>query len=192
MPVGRVLSGSAMALVAAAVIALWPASLGGSTTLIVVSGASMESTYRHGDLVVVRSHPADVGDVAAFRVPDGTPGAGMLVIHRLVEEHDGRWISQGDNRDTRDPWWLTRDDLVGTPVAHLPRAGIWLAWAGSPVGLALFAGLVTAWLAWPSRDTPSSNAALTTAATDRGEGLPPTPVAGAGTLWTAQVPPAGR
>ena len=49
---------------------LWPTSLGGCTTLTIVSGHSMEPTYYTGDLVVSRCGDVGVGDVITYRPPD--------------------------------------------------------------------------------------------------------------------------
>ena len=110
-PVRSVLSWTLTAAVIAAVAFLWPATLGGSTRLIVVSGHSMEPTYDYGDIVVARdSGDARVGDVVVFAVPEGV-GEGILVIHRVIEIDDaGFLVTQGDNRDRPDEWQLTQDD----------------------------------------------------------------------------------
>jgi signal peptidase I len=168
-----------LALVVAAV-AFWPAHLGGSTRMVLVSGTSMEPTYLLGDVVVVRSNDTpEVGDVVVFAIPEGT-GAGMLVIHRIVGTDDGGFfVTQGDNRDTVDQWPLTADDIVGTPILRLPYAGrIAMAlgrWPVSSVGLGLIATMVL----WPRRrhdeafeeqadGRPSTAASVTTEPVDQG------------------------
>ena len=59
-------------LVAALVVGyfLWPTSLGGCTTLTIVSGHSMEPTYYTGDLVVSRCGDYQVGDIVVYNPPN--------------------------------------------------------------------------------------------------------------------------
>ena len=44
----------------------WPTSLGGCTTLTIVSGHSMEPTYYTNDIVVSRCGSPEVGDIAVI------------------------------------------------------------------------------------------------------------------------------
>lgn len=131
-------------------IYLWPARLGGSTRLVIVSGDSMQPTYDLGDLVVSRdSGTIDLGDVVVFEVPTG-PAEHMLVIHRVLEiDDDGTITTQGDNRATPDRWPLDRDDVVGEPVAHIPKAGLIVWMLRTPFVLACIAVLILALLLWP-------------------------------------------
>jgi len=90
---------------------LWPSSLGGSTTLIVVSGSSMEPTLHDGDLVVARKGPVSLGDIVVYQ-PASLGGA--RVVHRLVggDGVDG-WQVQGDNNSWIDQWKPTTSEIVG-------------------------------------------------------------------------------
>lgn len=137
-----------------AIVYLWPAALGGSTRFVVVHGSSMEPTYRAGDLLVARdADELSVGQVVVFRVPDGEVGEGRLVIHRLVIDHgDGSFEMQGDNRAAPDPWLVTPETVVGSPVGHLPRAGLLVQALVSWFGIALVAAGLMAWALWPDRD----------------------------------------
>src|SRR4051812_35628907 len=51
----RIMRGVVLAVLAAAVYAAWPASLGGRMAYVEVVGTSMIPTYQTGDLVVVRA-----------------------------------------------------------------------------------------------------------------------------------------
>jgi signal peptidase I len=150
--VGVALDMVLVAAVVAAAYALWPASLGGASRIIVVEGRSMEPTYQLGDLLVVRTDTSpDVGDVMVFRIPADEPGGGSLVVHRLVgRRDDGSWIAQGDNRTTPDPFRITERDLVGSPVVSVPRGGRLIGLASRPTSVGLAAGLVAMALLWPS------------------------------------------
>lgn len=132
---------------------LWPPSLGGDTRIITVAGHSMEPEWHLGDALVVRplDDPA-VGDVVVFTVPDGEPGEGRLVVHRLIGRRiDGTWITRGDNRDTDDAFRVTPADIVGSPVLTVPRFAQALAVLRSPLGIALLSGLVTMVVLWPAQ-----------------------------------------
>ncbi|WP_162802943.1 S24/S26 family peptidase [Ornithinimicrobium avium] len=124
-----------------------PTQLGGPATFIVVSGDSMEPTLSDGDLVVLRAHDAyAVGDIATFTVPDGEPGAGALVIHRLVGVEGDAFVPQGDNRDQTDDWRPMGADVKGTLWLHVPRGGDYLMrLIHPPLMAALAGGLATTW-----------------------------------------------
>lgn len=139
--------------VVAGAVYLWPAMLGGSTRLVIVSGDSMEPTYDLRDIVVVRdSGNTQIGDVVVFEVPDGE-AEGMLVIHRVLERNDeGFFITQGDNRTTPDQWQLTEEDIVGKPLAHIPQGGAALGFIQNSWVIALLVGLIALCVLWPDED----------------------------------------
>lgn len=140
-------------LIATAVVALWPARLGGATTFVVVQGHSMDPTFHLGDVVYVRS--ADEyrpGDVVVYRVPQGNPGAGIQIVHRLRRvEPDGTLVLRGDNNPTEDVFRPTRADVVGKVVADLgplPRLVLGLA----PLLASIGAGAAVVIVLWPDRN----------------------------------------
>ncbi|MGH3046477.1 MAG: signal peptidase I [Gaiellaceae bacterium] len=140
-----------VALLAAAVacaLFVWPGFLSGGTAYVIVSGQSMEPTLHAGDVVVtVRHRTYDVGDVVAYRIPEGEPGAGVLVIHRIVAgSASSGYITQGDDRNGRDPWRPRPQDVVGAEGLSVPRVGLALVYLRTPLGLAALAGIVTALL----------------------------------------------
>lgn len=132
---------------------LWPASLGGDTRLIAVEGASMEPTYHLGDVVIARENPnPKVGDVIVFRIPEGQPAAGLLIIHRIIAVWpDGTYKTQGDNRTTPDPFHIASSDIVGTPVLTLPRFGRFIGLASSPAVIGACTGLIATLMLWPTK-----------------------------------------
>jgi signal peptidase len=119
-----------------------PVALGGPASYIIVSGTSMQPTLFSGDLVVLKT--ADVyenGDVITYRVPDGKPGAGTLVIHRITggdATHGFR--TQGDNRAEADDWSPTSGDVAGKLWLTVPGAGRALAQLRDPTMAAAAAG----------------------------------------------------
>ena len=154
---------------------LWPSSLGGCTTLTIVSGESMEPTYYTGDLVVSRCGPVEVGDVIVYNPPDV---GGARVIHRIVDGNaeDG-WVVQGDNNDFLDPWNPKGDQILGSAVLHIPYVGKFAAILLSPLTWISLLIVALAIVVWPGKsedeleaadevDQPSAPAVAEPAATE--------------------------
>ncbi len=114
-----------LALVLLLVWFLWPVNFGGSARFIVVQGQSMEPVFHLGDAIIVKTlDDPQVGDIVVFRIPEGEPGAGSFVVHRLHEiRADGTFVTKGDNRQVPDPFHVTADDVMGTPAWTLPQVG---------------------------------------------------------------------
>jgi signal peptidase I len=95
-----------------------PARIGGSTTYVVTSGISMQPRFHTGDLALVR--PVDhyrVGMIVAYH----SSLLKVVVLHRIVAIHDGRYTFKGDNNNFLDPVHPTRSQLIGAlwlRVAH--------------------------------------------------------------------------
>jgi signal peptidase len=129
---------------AAGLLAFWPQSLGGRVGFVMVSGHSMDPTLHAGDLVLVRARPSyRVGDVIAYRVPEGEPGAGSEVVHRIVGGDARRgFTTQGDHNDYHDPWHPRPADIVGGRWLCVPRIARWFAHLQGPLPLAMFAAVL--------------------------------------------------
>jgi signal peptidase len=129
---------------------LWPSSLGGCTTLTIVSGESMEPTYYTGDLVVSRCGPVEVGDVIVYNPPNV---GGARVIHRIVDGNaeDG-WVVQGDNNGFLDPWEPTDDQILGSARLHIPQVGRFAAILLSPLTWISLMIVALAIVVWPSKE----------------------------------------
>jgi signal peptidase I len=123
-----------IAAIAAWFVVLRPTALGGPASYIFVSGESMEPTLETGDLVVLqRAEGYAVGDVIAFEIPEGSPGAGALVIHRIIGgSADEGFVMQGDNKPAPDEWQPTEDLVAGRLWVHIPGAGNAVAWLKQP------------------------------------------------------------
>lgn len=144
----RVVKSAGWVVCLALVVVIWPVQVGGWASYTVVSGTSMEPIYHSGDMVVGWHRGSyDPGDIVVFTVPDGEPGAGYQVIHRLVSVDAGAWTTQGDNKTSVDPWSPTDEDIVGRAVMHIPNGGYALMWM--PVLLALSAGILVMLALWP-------------------------------------------
>ena len=131
-----------------AVVGIWgvwlrPQVLGGPTTIVVVSGTSMEPGLHTGDLVLVHRQDAyRVGDVAAYRLPAGQVGAGSVVIHRIVGgSAETGFVLRGDNRQTNDQWRPKPGDMVGREWVAVSTRGPILGFVLSPLGFACLAAL---------------------------------------------------
>jgi len=138
--------------VAVAVIAwfIWPTSLGGCTTLTLVSGHSMEPTYVTGDIVVARCGQPAVGDVIVY-APDEVAG-NSRIIHRVVGGTADGWVMQGDNNEFLDPFEPAGDEVLGVARVHIPKVGlVFQTFSNAWVWIAMIA-LALAMLVWPSKD----------------------------------------
>ena len=140
----RAANALAVAAVIAVLVVLRPGPLGGGSALTVISGNSMEPTMSQGDAVLALRHSSyNPGDIVVYRIPDG-PATGRHVIHRLVERTPDGWVTQGDNRDTVDPWRPTDSDIVGVAAVAVPGAGNVVLWLGSRTAVVIIAALLAA------------------------------------------------
>ena len=129
----------------AALVLLWPQSLGGKVAYVKVDGHSMDPTFHLGDLALVEQQSTyRIGDPVAYRIPKGEFGAGALVIHRLVGG-DGvhGYVTKGDNRTVKDEWHPRDSDIVGRVRFDIPRAGVWLGTLTRPVYVGAFVASLT-------------------------------------------------
>jgi signal peptidase len=117
--------------------------VGGPVSYVLVSGTSMEPLLHTGDLaVVVRRDSYAVGDVVAYRVPEGDVGAGALVIHRIVDRTRDGFVYRGDNRSGVDLWEPTDKEIVGSLWFYAPHAGLALQMLRAPIVLGVLAALL--------------------------------------------------
>ena len=147
-----VFAAALLAASAAWTVTLRPAALGGPVDYVLVRGVSMVPTFHSGDLVVVR-HQASyrVGDVIAYRVPEGDVGAGSIVIHRIIGGSTGSGFDvRGDNNPAPDDWHPRAGNVLGKAWLVLPHGGSILAFLHAPVTLgSLAAGVAVAFMVVP-------------------------------------------
>jgi len=126
----RLGAGVAWALLIGVLVLIWPSSLGGCTTLTVITGHSMEPTLQPGDFAVLRCGAPEVGDVIAYRP---FPQERALVIHRITGG-DGAtgWHLQGDNNRFTDPFYPVQSQVQGILLVQVPRIGSVLGALGRP------------------------------------------------------------
>lgn len=121
-------------LIAVLFIFLWPTPFGGDTSYIIVVGDSMEPTLSQGDLAIARGQNSyAVGDIVAYYSPYGP-----IVIHRIVGIDGDNFVTQGDNRDSVDPWVVTPDMILGTSFVAIPYVGTLFNALREPILLASF------------------------------------------------------
>src|SRR5687768_2700988 len=116
----RAIGIAGLAFAAGAWFFLAPQSVGGNVAYAVVTGQSMEPGLSADDLVIVREQPSySVGEAIAYR----SRNLGQIVLHRVVAEEDGRFVTQGDNNDFLDADRPSDADVIGKQWIHIPRAG---------------------------------------------------------------------
>jgi signal peptidase I len=137
-----------LALLAAWALTLRPTSLGGRAVYITVTGTSMQPTLRSGDLVVLRKQTSyHTGEIVAYRVPGGQPGAGSRVIHRIVGGSGATgYVTRGDNRTSDDFWQPVDGDVLGAFWFRAPGVGRYIPVLRTPVILATLAAAVVVWV----------------------------------------------
>jgi len=117
---------------------LRPQVLGGPVAYAVMHGSSMVPTLHDGDLVVAERHTHyQQGDVIVYRISAGLPGAGEIIIHRIVGG-DGStgFITQGDNVRGADPVNPRTANVLGSVWFYVP-AVVGLAVLGAALVLLL-------------------------------------------------------
>ena len=129
---------------------------------VVVSGHSMEPTFHTGDVaLLVRSGSYRKGEIVGYKVPKGGPGAGLIIIHRIIggNAREG-FIMRGDNKQFADPWRPRPQDILGTERAMVPKVGLATRYVRSRAGLAALAGLITIVIALGGGGGATSTAAV--------------------------------
>jgi len=136
-------------LVAAGLIAwvllLRPLQFGGPVTYVVIHGNSMSPTYQEGDLVVIHQRASyGIGEIVAYRVPEGQVGAGHLVIHRIARgSADSGFAMKGDHNQYEDPWRARAADIVGSSWIAVSSVGRVFVLVRQPIVAAVIAALAT-------------------------------------------------
>jgi signal peptidase len=125
-----------------------PQSLGGSTEYVEAHGISMTPTIHDGDVVVVKKQASyQVGDVVAYRIPAGQPGAGEDVVRRIAGGNGASgFVTKGDHNSYTDPWHPKTADVVGKAWFRVSRLLRWVLIVVAGVAVVI---LVIA--AWPRR-----------------------------------------
>lgn len=130
---------------------LWPTQLHGSTSMVIVSGHSMEPTYFTGDLVIARKTTPSIGDVIVYS-PKGLGGS--QIVHRIIGGNatDG-WQMQGDNNDFVDPFTPKGNEVKGVVLVHYANFGRVTVLLLNPIIWALVLLTAIVLLVWWGGDT---------------------------------------
>ncbi len=113
----------------------------GEVALVTTHGISMEPTFHTGDLAVLVPTPRyHVGEVVGYH----SPLLHIVVLHRIVAEHAGRFTFKGDDNSFLDPVRLPAAAIEGRLWLHISGGGVVLGWFRSPLVLGFLAFLVVA------------------------------------------------
>jgi signal peptidase I len=133
-----ILTGTLAVLTVAAWICFAPTGIGGSTSYVSTSGISMQPRFHSGDLALIRPVAQyRVGEIVAYH----STVLHVVVLHRIIAVHNGRYLFKGDNNNFVDPPVL-RAQLIGSLWFRVGQGGRVLAWLHSPMVAAILAGLV--------------------------------------------------
>lgn len=120
-------------------VTLGPRQFGGSVSYVITQGNSMKPVFESGDLVIVReASDYGVGDVIAAE----NEQLQAPVLHRIIEERDERYVTQGDNNDFVDEYAPRPEDIIGKKWIALPGGGTFLKKVLTPFGTSLLIGLL--------------------------------------------------
>ncbi|MCX8170870.1 MAG: signal peptidase I [Candidatus Bathyarchaeota archaeon] len=128
--------------------------LGVSTPLLVVSSPSMVPALNVGDIaIIVGADPSSirVGDIIAFNLPE--PYSSIMpspVIHKVskVIRENGAvsFRTARENPPGVDPWTIPAEYVIGRCVAKIPYVGLIALFIKTPMGIALLASILIAWI----------------------------------------------
>ena len=101
----------------------------GYSYAIVLSG-SMADTINVDDIVVTKKCDSyEKGDIIMFNTES------MTVTHRINEVTDEGYITKGDANNAEDNWIIEDDDTVGKVVKIIPKAGRFIGFLQTPLGM---------------------------------------------------------
>jgi signal peptidase I len=114
-------------------------SIWGFKAMTVLTG-SMAPDIQPGDVIVVKPikpENAQVKDVITYRNSNNT-----LITHRIVNRVEKQnqlfFQTKGDANNVNDERLVSSDQLVGSLLFHIPKAGYITDFIKSPMGIVLF------------------------------------------------------
>lgn len=108
---------------------------------LIVQTPSMGTTYREGDLVIIKKTDDYVlTDVVTFMKEGDT----LPTTHRIVNPgpEEGTFITMGDANPTPDPGYITKDQIFGKVVGSIPYVGLFFRWLIDELGIIYLVALV--------------------------------------------------
>jgi len=146
-PRARTLIATLTAIVASAcaLLLVGPRALGGPTSILAVSGNSMEPRIDAGDLILVRAGgPYHVGQIVAYHnIP-----ASATFLHRIVAARGTGFAMKGDHNGWIDPGTAQPGQILGRLWIRIPGAGSAFKWIARPLHGALLAALAALLIGW--------------------------------------------
>ncbi|MCM3717674.1 signal peptidase I [Fictibacillus phosphorivorans] len=109
-------------------------SIFGYKPLTVLSN-SMQPAFTAGDLVLVKEKPASeiaVNDVITFKKSDR-----KLITHRVIGKMKNGFVTKGDSNNVKDSEIVAAENVIGTHVFTIPKAGYVSKFVSSPWGITL-------------------------------------------------------
>jgi len=104
------------------IIYLWPMTLGGDATFLMVKGQSMLPTILPGSLVITKQAPSyHIDDIVAYFLKEGRYA--KIVVHRIVDESPEGFVIKGDNNPRKDKGNPTHDNIIGKVIFATPYVG---------------------------------------------------------------------
>lgn len=101
----------------------------GYSQAVVLSG-SMSPELEVGDVVLYKVQDEYfVGDVIIFEVSD------YFVTHRIIEEVENGFITQGDANNVSDDWVVEYSQIHGKMIATIPNFGGIISFLKTPLGV---------------------------------------------------------
>ena len=110
---------------------------------------SMEPTLNVGDVIIVKSTPAEeieVGDIITYKVVSGNL-AGQTITHRVVQEPEQRddmyyFTTKGDKTGAVEDEEVPYDRVEGKYIRTVPMLDKVYSFFLSPAGLIVFIGII--------------------------------------------------
>lgn len=101
----------------------------GFSTAVIASG-SMEPELSPDDIIIIRQQDSyETGDIITFQ------SGGSLVTHRVAAVTDDGLITRGDANNADDAEPVAPENVLGEVVACIPRAGAFIFFLKTPLGL---------------------------------------------------------
>lgn len=99
----------------------------------------MLPALKPGDLAVsLREDQYLVGDIVSYHEPN----THALIIHRIIDEENGRVVTKGDNVPSTDNFHPSHEEIIGKAWLTIPRLGNVIQWIRAPWIFSLFSGLL--------------------------------------------------
>lgn len=108
----------------------------GNFQVKIVQSGSMEPTIPTGSIVIIKPQP-DYGEGSIITFGEDSQ-SDVPITHRVIGVNDaGDFITQGDANDDPDPLPVSKRDVIGEVIIHIPYLGYVIDFARKPLGFVL-------------------------------------------------------